>query len=389
VRERFVDLLKDGGGMKTFFDLIEEVQKPGLCQRCGGCVAFCTAINYGGLELDEDGVPRLKSTGKCIECGLCYSICPETHELDDEVKKNVAWSPPIGRVLDSSVARAVNPVVQEKGTDGGVVTALLLHLFDKGHIDGAIVTQKTGLFQRAPWLAATRDEIVESAGFHFDASHGLKLFSELYSTYSPASIKVGIMGARRLERVAFVGSPCQINAIRRIQALGIEPSSSITILLGLFCTGNFIFNPEQQRHLEEIGGFAWKDVIKINVKEDLMIHLPGRDVRHIPLDQLDFMKRHACHYCSDYTAEFADLSFGGLGAPEGWTTVITRSASGRSLMANALGRSIETFSHKRAPLLATDVLAKATQWSERKKRTAEENRMQQFSSGFMAANPHA
>jgi len=105
--------------MKTFSDLIEEVQKPGLCQRCGGCVAFCTAINYGALELDEEGKPRLKSAENCVGGGLCYSICPETHELDEEVKKLVNWNAPMGRVLDAFVARAINPAVQERATDGG------------------------------------------------------------------------------------------------------------------------------------------------------------------------------------------------------------------------------------------------------------------------------
>jgi coenzyme F420 hydrogenase subunit beta len=282
----------------------------------------------------------------------------------------------MGRVIDSSVARAVNPAIQERGTDGGLVTALLLHLFDKGLIDGAIVTKKTGLFHRAPWLASSREEIIESAGFHFDASHGLTLFSELYSTYSPTVVKVGYMGAKRLDRVAFVGSPCQVNTIRRIQALGVEPSNAITILFGLFCTGNFMFGPDEQRRLEEIGRFQWKDVDKINVKEDLMVHLKNDEVRHIPLDQIDFMKRHACRYCSDYTAEYADLSFGGLGSPDGWTTVITRSPAGRALLADASGRSIETFSHKRDPLLATDVLAKAMEWSNMKKQSAKRNRQE-------------
>jgi coenzyme F420 hydrogenase subunit beta len=361
--------------MKTFSDLIEEVQKPGLCQRCGGCVAFCTAINYGALELDEDGRPHYKSENKCIEGGLCYSICPETHELDDEVKKLVAWESPMGRVMDSCVARTMNPDIQEKATDGGVVTALLLHLFDKGRIDGAIVTKNTGLFQRRPWLASTREEIIESAGFHFDSSHGLTLFSELYSTYSPTIVKFGYSTLKRLNRVAFVGTPCVVNTIRRIQALGMEPSNAITIVLGLFCTGNFIFGPEQQRRLEEIGRFQWKDVLKINVKEDLMIHLPNMEIRHIPMDQLDFMKRHACQYCSDYTSEYADLSFGGLGAPEGWTTVITRSKLGQEVLTDALGRSIEIYSHKRNPLLATEVLAKAKEWSEKKKESAKKHRM--------------
>jgi coenzyme F420 hydrogenase subunit beta len=364
--------------MKTFADLIEEVQKPGRCQRCGGCVAFCTALNYGALELDEEGIPRYKSDEKCHEGGLCYSICPETHELDDEVKKLTNWNPPMGCVLDSCVARTVNPAIQERATDGGVVTALLLHLFEKGHIDGAIVTKKAGLFQRKPWVASTREEIIESAGFHFDSSHGLTLFSELYSTYSPSFVKVGYMGAKRLERVAFVGTPCQVNTVRRIQALGMEPSNAVTILLGLFCTGNFIFGPEQQRQLEEIGRFQWNEVVRLNIKEDLIIHLKKNEVRRIPIDKLDFMKRHACRYCSDYAAEYADLSFGGLGSPEGWTTVITRSPLGRDLIADALGRSIETYSHKRNPLLATEVLAKTMEWSEKKKQSAEKTRSKEM-----------
>ena len=360
--------------MKTFFHLVEEVQKQGLCQRCGGCVSFCTAINYGALELDEDGKPRYKAVEKCIECGLCYSICPETHEADEEVKKLVTWNPPMGRVLCSSVARATNPVIQERGTDGGVVTALLVYLFDKGHIDGAIVTKETGLFQRAPWLASTREEIIESAGFHFDASHGLALFSELFSTYSPSVVKVGYMGAKRMDRVAFVGTPCQVSAIRRIQAMGVEPSGAISYVLGLFCTGNFLFGPEQQRRVEEIGCFQWNEVEKINVKEDLMIHLSNKEIRHIPLDQIDFMKRHACRYCSDYSAEYADFSFGGSGAPEGWTTVITRSLLGRAVLADALGGVLENYSPKHDSLLSDEVLGKVRQWSDRKKESAKLNR---------------
>ncbi len=76
---------------------------------------------------------------------------------------------------------------------------------------------------------------------------------------------------------------------------------------------------------------------KVNVKEELIIHLTDGEVRFIPLDQLDFMKRYACHYCNDYAAEFADLSFGGIGAPEGWTTVMARSPLGRAIMADANG----------------------------------------------------
>ena len=130
--------------MKTFFNLIQEVQKPGLCHHCGGCVTFCTAINYGALELDENGRPRYSDIEKCIECGICHSICPEVGELDEEMKRQLAWSAPIGRIIETTVARAKDPEVRAHGTDGGVVTALLLHLLDMGRIDGAIVSRQSG-----------------------------------------------------------------------------------------------------------------------------------------------------------------------------------------------------------------------------------------------------
>jgi coenzyme F420 hydrogenase subunit beta len=358
--------------MKTFFNLIQEVQKPGLCHHCGGCVTFCTAINYGALELGEDGRPRYKDIEKCIECGLCYSICPEIGELDEETKRRVAWSGPMGRILETAIARAASPEVRARATDGGVVTSLLLHLFDLGRIDGAVVSRPVGTFRRQPWLATSREEILEAAGFHFDTSAGMSLFSEVYSTYSPSIVELEDINRRHLNRVAFVGTPCQINSLRRMEVLGIVPAGAIKFHLGLFCTGNFHFGPEQRKRLEEIGAFKWEEVRKVNVKEELLIHLHHNEVRRIPLDRLDFMKRFACRYCDDYSAEFADLSFGGIGAPEGWTTVMARSPLGRAVLADARGTVLEQYNLKDNPQLARQALATVLEWSGKKKQYARE-----------------
>ncbi len=135
--------------MKTFFNLIQEVQKPGRCHHCGGCVTFCTAINYGALELGEDGKPRYKDIEKCIECGLCYSICPEIGELDEETKRRVAWSAPMGRILETTLVPGHRPRGQGRGHRRRRGDRLLLHLFDLGRIDGAIVTRQVGLVPAA------------------------------------------------------------------------------------------------------------------------------------------------------------------------------------------------------------------------------------------------
>jgi len=360
--------------MKTFLDLVKEVQETGLCHHCGGCVTFCTAINYGALELDDDGKPRYKDQDKCIECGLCYLICPEIDELEEETKQHMSWSAPIGRVLKLTVARSKDKEVRARATDGGVVTGLLLHLMNRGRIDGAIVSKQTGLFKREPWLAQSPAEITEASGFHFDTSHGMKLFSDVYSTYSPSIVQLEQVAKRRLKRVAFVGTPCQINTLRRMEVLGIVPSDSIRYYLGLFCTGNFAFGEENRQRLEMLGDFKWEDVHKINVKEELMIHLKNQEVRYIPLDQLGFMKRHACRYCDDYSAEFADLSFGGIGAEEGWTTVVLRSPLGRAIFAEAKGVELEEYDAKIKPDFADQAMAKVLDWSRMKKKLATEHR---------------
>jgi len=360
--------------MKTFLDLVEEVQEKGLCHHCGGCVTFCTAINYGALEMDEAEGPRFGDQEKCIECGLCYSICPEIDELEEETRQKVAWSPPMGRVIETNIARAMDADIRQKATDGGVVTALLLHLFERGHIDGAIVTKRTGPFSRKPWLATSREEIIEAAGFHFDTSHGMKHFSHGYSTYSPSVQEFRPMLKMGLRRVALVGTPCQIEAARKIETMGIVPSDSIKFCLGLFCSGNFAFGDREREKLEELGDFKWENVRKVNLKETLLVHLESGQIQPISLEKLDFMKRYACRFCADYAAEYSDISFGGIGANEGWTTVIKRTAVGRAIFADARGKALELPEAGRDLRRADEALEQIREATVKKQQTATDNR---------------
>jgi coenzyme F420 hydrogenase subunit beta len=69
--------------------------------------------------------------------GICHSICPEVGELDEEMKRQLSWSAPIGRVIETTVARAKTRSAgsRHRRRRG---TALLLHLLDIGRIDGAM-----------------------------------------------------------------------------------------------------------------------------------------------------------------------------------------------------------------------------------------------------------
>jgi coenzyme F420 hydrogenase subunit beta len=359
--------------MKTFDNLIQEVLKRGLCHRCGACVAFCAAINYGALEFTSEGRPRYADKDKCNEGGLCYAICPAIDELKEETKINSAWTAPIGQISDIIIARASDPTIRNSATDGGVVTALLVHLLQKGEIDAAVVARPVGPFRRESFLAATEEDIRGAAGFFFDTAYGMKSLSDYYSAY--ASIGQFHSGIKNeFHRVAFVGTPCQILGIRKMQTLELFPSDAVRVCLGLFCAGNFIFGDTQRRKVAQIGDFRWERLKKINIKEKLLIHLDGGEVREIELTDLNFMKRFACNFCNDFSAEYADISFGGLGADEGWTTVVIRSALGRKFISDAKSTAIEENLQSRHLHHSSRALSRIRHWSDKKKKMAFESR---------------
>jgi len=355
--------------VKTFFDLKQEIVATGLCHGCGGCVTFCTAINYGALHMGDDHIPRYKSVEKCIDCGLCYLICPAAGELEDQIQRNVDWSAPMGRILQASIAQASDENIRNRATDGGVVTAMLLHLFDNGRIDGAIVSKETPE-GRIPFLAVSREDIIEAAGSHYDAMQGPIQLGKEYSTYSPSTQALGSLMRQGLKRIAFVGAPCQIKAVRKMEALKLVPSDSIKYYFGLFCTSNFDLGGEKIEILEKLADCSMDDVEKMNIKDDFMLHLKNGSIKSVPLDKLTFAKRDACSFCEDFSAEYADISFGGLGADNGWTTVVTRSPLGRAAFADARETCLDIQSIDDNPGRDQRIIAKIMDSSIQKKTKA-------------------
>jgi len=325
-----------GSEAKTFHDLEREVQRYNFCGKCGGCVAFCSADNLGALTVGPDGMPVFADEEKCLKCGICYMICPNIRDLDEELKRKTKWEPPIGPIKDLVSAQTTNLTVGERCTDGGVVTSLLLYLLDNHMIDAALVSKSDGPFHRGPMLATSGEEIISASGSHYDESFSVVKLGSHYSTYSPAMQELKSLRKGLIDRVAMVGTPCQIHTVRKMQVLRIIPSDVIKYCFGLFCIENFSFDDIQMRHLEKKYGFDLTQVLKVNVKEDFFIYLKDGRVIHIPFEEIDSIARPACLVCPDFSAEFSDISFGGLGSLEGYTTVLIRSERGKIVYRGAL-----------------------------------------------------
>lgn len=361
--------------IKTFKDLSGEVVERGLCGKCGGCYSFCSAGDLHALEIGENGLPRYANEDKCLKCGICYLICPQIDTLDADLKSRFGWKPPIGDYKFVSSAQTTDEKIMEVCTDGGVVTSLLAYLLENNYVNAAIVSKKTGLFSREPIIATTREDLIAAAGSQFSESFHLEELGGRYTTYAPVLSTVKALEKRYLRDVAIVGTPCQLNTVRKMQALGIIPAHLVKYAIGLFCIENFSFDDLARERIEEKLSLNMDEIRKLNIKEDLILTFNSGIAVHVPLEEVDEVARPACFTCMDFSNEYADVSVGGLGSPEGYTSILVRTDAGRTIFSEAVGegyireRAFTNAEERR--LEKTKMLAKIVSFTRRKRLRAE------------------
>lgn len=362
--------------IKTFKDLNKEVVERGICGKCGGCVSFCSAGELNALEMGRNELPRYINEDNCLKCGICYLICPQTDTLNVDLQAKFGWKPPIGKYQKITSAHTTDEKIRKICTDGGVVTSLLLYLLERNLINGAIVSRKTERFARKAIIARTREELIEAAGSTFSGSLHLEELGEKYTTYTPILSTVKSLQKEYLHNIAVVGTPCQINAIRKMQCLGIIPAHLIKYTIGLFCIENFSFDDVAREMLEKRLDINLEEIVKLNIKDDFIISLTKDVTIHVPLEEVQEVARPACFTCKDFSNEYADISVGGLGSPDGFTTTLVRTKLGESVYDGALRngyiqeRPFENMEESR--LEKTKMLAKIVSFARRKKMRAEE-----------------
>jgi coenzyme F420 hydrogenase subunit beta len=317
--------------VKGFPDLVAEVQRAGICGKCGGCIALCSAGEFNALAAGDDGTPVMVDESKCLHCGICYLICPQIKALDRELRQKIGWRPPIGAQRQLVSARARSRRIRGAATDGGVVTALLSYALKKHLIQAAIVSRRAGPFSREAMVATSTEALVEAAGSHFDESGTVHTLGQRYTTFSPGVREVKSLGKRDLHAVALVGTPCQVFTIRKMQLLNVLPADSVVLTIGLFCMENFSFDARTRRTLERSLAVRLGQIRKLNIKDDVIVTTMKGEEVHVPFSVMDGFARPACFSCTDFANEYADISCGGVGSPDGYTTTLLRTTAGETL----------------------------------------------------------
>ena len=322
----------------SFDDLKRDVINKGLCTKGGACVAYCTSEQMGAIEMCgcTDNLPRYVDPDKCLMCGICYLICPQTVDLNEKVKEKFGWSHPIGIYRDIFSAQAKDKEIRDVATDGGVVTALLSFMLDNKIIDGALVANRTGLLTQKPEIVTTREKLIEITGSQFPGFRHPEEMSKIHSNYVSMLPIVKMFGSKPSLRLAVVGTPCQITAIRKMQVLNILPSNTIYFTIGLFCMYSYSFDNLMEKTFIKKYNINPHEIQKINIKENLQIVMKSSQTIQVPFNDIEDIARPSCLECENFINNFADISVGGIGSSDRYTTTMIRTIRGKRIFNDAV-----------------------------------------------------
>jgi len=301
--------------------LEKNVVSTGKCVGCGTCVVVCP---FNCLEYAKEKPNLIK---KCQACGICPKVCPQ-YEPSWPKAENFLFGRErkaeegFGIYRRLVVAQAKDNKILKVCQDGGVTTALLVSALENGLIDSAIVSgiSREKPFHPSPKLATSPEEILECAGTRY--------------SYSPNILALADGLKQRKANMAFVGTPCQIHAVRKMQMSGLKKyTAPLKFVIGLMCSECFNYEGLMEKHIRQTLGLKLDDIRKINIKGKMLVTTKS-EVKTIPLAEVKQYAQKSCGFCDDFSSELADISTGGLGL-DGWTFTIIRTEKGDELFSNA------------------------------------------------------
>jgi coenzyme F420 hydrogenase subunit beta len=333
IRELMNDI-EEAPGKVWFWDLEKAVIDADRCVQCGVCVAACPTDSIG---IGEDDLPKLVKM--CTGCSLCWDFCPRgglRHEATWKIMGNgeARSVEGIGHVHESYSAR-VDPVI-EGAQDGGVVSALLVSLLEAGEIDGALVARES---ESEPWkgeayLARTPEEVRECAGSFYN------------QTLALAHVDFEGYDLPPNPRIAVVGTPCEIEGIKAMQARpwtwGSSRVEAITLTIALLCTKSFSYEKLMLEEIRDKRGVDLEEVGRVDVIRGKLIvqDREGETIFEEPIRVFHGAALKGCDECADFMGHAADLSVGSVGSTDGYSSVLIRTEEG-----------LEAWSHVREKLL--------------------------------------
>lgn len=207
------------------------------CYGCGVCAVACPR-NAIRMVVNDEGFlkPHIDST--CIDCGICLKVCSFCH--DTHVKPHDLVSPV------ALAAWSKDKDTRYTCSSGGVAFEIGRYLISNGYkVIGCRYNPDKHIAEH--YLASNVDDLRASIGSKY-------IQSETYSGFSQLKNK---------SKYLVVGTPCQIDSLRRFVQL--RKMENDVILMDFFCHGvpsKLMWNKYLKELQQKIGDFdkiRWRD----------------------------------------------------------------------------------------------------------------------------------
>lgn len=313
-----------------------EVIEPGNCLHCGACVGLAPeSLRFE--ETPRGPLPvRMESSGRpdggaeqSGSLALAWAVCPGRGIPYPELFAHLGRPPEswlVGPFEQIYVGHSADEAVRRRGASGGVISAVLIHLLETGRIDGAVVCRQgvPAPDRASPVIARTRDEVLAAAQSVYAVTPMLSILPEMAAFEG---------------RLAFVGLPEQVAALRMLQAAGNPAALKVVFVAGPY-VGTNMYRGAVRAFLR---GHGVKDDVAIAKLEWRAGEWPGylrvetADGRVFSAHKfyynylIPFFISRNCQIIPDFTNEATDLSVGDAWSPEletaggGHSVVVARS----------------------------------------------------------------
>lgn len=284
-------------------------QKTGLCSGCGICTVACSN-HYLTMKENEVGElrPIAVTLQKCIDCQKCLKVCPFADNAGEKEKA----------ILEEKCYIGWSGKYRADASSGGCCTWFFNQLLETGVVSSVISVYPT----------SNSDEL-----FAYTVCHNEEeLLNCLGSAYYPVTLENVLKKIEQEKgKIAIIGVPCFVTAIRNLQSGSKKWREKITVVAGLVC-GHMpskrmvdVLAWFRKKKREEIQSCrfrfrdderpAWNYGIHLTFKE-------GSDWKSYGSEEFGYLfwrrlfAQKCCNYCSDVFADQADITFMDAWLPE-------------------------------------------------------------------------
>lgn len=201
---------------------LARVSRGNLCAGCGACAGIAptsivmTEVDPGFLR------PSQIAPLEAAEEALIADICPGLGQqvLAEGRADPVLWGP----YISMQTGWAQDSAIRHAGSSGAALSMILIHLLETDQIDGVVQTAAN------PDLVIGNTTVLSTDVAAITAASGSR-----YAPSAPLSDLHHHLASG--QRLAFVGKPCDVAALRALGTRDHRVATTFPVLLSFFCAG--------------------------------------------------------------------------------------------------------------------------------------------------------